>query len=140
MEVDKWEMEIVKPESIDAMRESLLYCLRTERMKEVMVNYRPIARKGDSMEKGDKCDELEEITSYVRGSCCRSKTHHQLISELLKKNTAIHKQIEQYVATTAHLTRPNNPSYDISVSIFNETQQEHPPSLTIPTLHAFKIL
>lgn len=99
------------------MRESLLYCMRTERLKEVLDNG-GIVRRGDSVEKGEKCDELEEITSYVRGSCCRSKTHHQLISELLKKNTAIHRQIDQYAASVAHLPRPNNPHH-ISISTFN---------------------
>lgn len=66
------------------------------------------------MEINDKNDEIDEITTSVRYGC-KSKTNHQIVSELIKRNSQIFKQIEDFVNVVSFL----NTNYkDICVSSF----------------------
>ena len=71
------------------------------------------------MEISDKSDETDEITNSVRFGC-KSKTNHQIVSELIKRNSHIFKQTEDFIHTVSFL----NTNYkDVCVSSFEEKQE-----------------
>ena len=63
--------------------------------------------------------------SHIKGSAYENKTISQHISELIKKNTNIFKQIDQYVQNNKHINIPESSSLakqnqiqDISLRLF----------------------
>ena len=76
-----------------------MVCLKSERDTDGLTSFRNI-RKIDNT---DKMDEIDEITQYMKGNICRSKTNHQIVSELIKKNAIIHKQIDGFLLQTSAL-------------------------------------
>ena len=70
-------------------------------------NGRIFASKSLKNENGSN-EGLEDVMSHLKGSAYENKTISQHISELIKKNTNIFKQIDQYVHNNKHINIPES--------------------------------
>lgn len=99
------------------MREKLLLSLQNEKSSDPISLTKPYRK----VEISDKNDEIDEITSTVRFGY-KSKTNHQIISELIKRNAHIFKQIEDFVHVVSYLNTNYKESGNVCVSSFEEKQ------------------